>query len=375
MIKVAIPITGQQEYKALKKIIFSGKFVSGKTVEIFEKDFAKFIGTKYAICMNSGTAALHAALSSINLKPNDEVIVPAMSFISTATAVLHQRCKPIFCDVNLNNYCMSPDSFKEKITNKTKAVIPVHFAGSSCDMNKISRIAKQNNIKVIEDCSQAHGTKYFGKTVGNFGEVSCFSFYATKHMTTGEGGILCTNQKKIYKYCKSFRNHGMIDRDTHKFLGYNYRMGELNAAIGIVQLKKLKRINSKRIENSLYILKKLKKNHNKKKWFEIQEPLKGIYHTYFWCPIRILSKSISLQTVKQKLKKKGIEIRSRYKFPLYKQKVFQDLKIKSSQNYKKLYLKNAEKLSGRIFGLPNHYKLNKQKLNYIIKTLGNLFEK
>ena len=196
MIKVAIPITGQQEYKALKKIIFSGKFVSGKTVEIFEKDFAKFIGTKYAICMNSGTAALHAALSSINLKPNDEVIVPAMSFISTATAVLHQRCKPIFCDVNLNNYCMSPDSFKEKITNKTKAVIPVHFAGSSCDMNKISRIAKQNNIKVIEDCSQAHGTKYFGKTVGNFGEVSCFSFYATKHMTTGEGGILCTNQKK-----------------------------------------------------------------------------------------------------------------------------------------------------------------------------------
>jgi perosamine synthetase len=375
MIKVAIPITGQQEYKALKKIIFSGKFVSGKTVEIFEKDFAKFIGTKYAICMNSGTAALHAALSSINLKPNDEVIVPAMSFISTATAVLHQRCKPIFCDVNLNNYCMSPDSFKEKITNKTKAVIPVHFAGSSCDMNKISRIAKQNNIKVIEDCSQAHGTKYFGKTVGNFGEVSCFSFYATKHMTTGEGGILCTNQKKIYEYCKSFRNHGMIDRDTHKFLGYNYRMGELNAAIGIVQLKKLKRINSKRIENSLYILKKLKKNHNKKKWFEIQEPLKGIYHTYFWCPIRILSKSISLQTVKQKLKKKGIEIRSRYKFPLYKQKVFQDLKIKSSQNYKKLYLKNAEKLSGRIFGLPNHYKLNKQKLNYIIKTLGNLFEK
>ena len=303
MIKVAIPITGQQEYKALKKIIFSGKFVSGKTVEIFEKDFAKFIGTKYAICMNSGTAALHAALSSINLKPNDEVIVPAMSFISTATAVLHQRCKPIFCDVNLNNYCMSPDSFKEKITNKTKAVIPVHFAGSSCDMNKISRIAKQNNIKVIEDCSQAHGTKYFGKTVGNFGEVSCFSFYATKHMTTGEGGILCTNQKKIYEYCKSFRNHGMIDRDTHKFLGYNYRMGELNAAIGIVQLKKLKRINSKRIENSLYILKKLKKNHNKKKWFEIQEPLKGIYHTYFWCPIRILSKSISLQTVKQKLKR------------------------------------------------------------------------
>ena len=270
---------------------------------------------------------------------------------------------------------MNPDSFKEKITRKTKAVIPVHFAGSSCDMNKINKIARKNNIKVIEDCSQAHGTKYFSKTVGNFGDVSCFSFYATKHMTTGEGGILCTNKKKIYEYCKSFRNHGMIDRDTHKFLGYNYRMGELNAAIGIVQLKKLKKINSKRVENSLYILNKLKKDYNKKKWFKIQEPIKGIYHTYFWCPIRILSKNISLRTVKEKLKRKGIEIRSRYKFPLYKQKVFQNLEIKSSQNYKKLHLENAEKLSGRIFGLPNHYKLNKQKLNYIIKTLGNLFEK
>ena len=129
--------------------------------------------------------------------------------------------------------------------------MPVHFAGSSCNMQQIKKIAKKNKIKIIEDCSQAHGTYYNRKKVGSFGNISCFSFYATKHMTTGEGGILCTNDKKIFNFCKSFRNHGMIDRDTHIRLGYNYRMSELNAAIGRVQLKKIKKINSKRIKNSL----------------------------------------------------------------------------------------------------------------------------
>ena len=372
MIKVATPITGLEEYKALKKVIYSGKFVSGNIVENFEKDYAKFIGVKYAVALNSGTAALHAALSSLGLTKGDEVIVSAMSFISSATAILHQGCVPIFCDVDIKNYCMDPKSFEEKISKKTKAVIPVHFAGSSCNMTKILQIAKKHKIKVVEDCAQAHGTKFNNKTVGSFGNVSCFSFYATKHMTTGEGGILCTNEKKIRDYCRSFRNHGMVDRDTHKFLGYNFRMGELNAAIGRIQIKKLKKINKQRVKNSLYLLKRLRKKNN---WFMTQEPINNIFHTYFWCPIRILNKKISLAAVKKKLLKKGIEIRSRYKSPLYKQKIFQDLKMKSSQNYKKLNLENAEALSGRIFGLPNHYKLKKKNLDFIIKTLGNLFEK
>ena len=372
MIKVAIPITGINEFKALKKVVLSGKFVSGENVEIFEKDYAKFIGTKYAVAVNSGTAALHASLASLGLKKGDEVIVPAISFVSSATAILHQGCIPIFCDVNLENYCMCPISLEKSITKKTKAIIPVHFAGSSCEMKKIIKIAKKYKLKIIEDCAQAHGTKYYGKKVGTFGEISCFSFYATKHMTTGEGGILCTNDKKIRDFCRSFRNHGMRDRDTHFQLGYNFRMSELNAAIGRVQLKKLNLINQQRVKNSLYLLKNLK---NKNKWFQIQDPIKHIYHTYFWCPIRILSKKITIDQVKNKLKKKGIEIRSRYKFPLYRQKVFQNTHLRSNQNYKNLKLINAEKLSGKIFGLPNHYKLKKRDLDYIIKTVGSLFER
>lgn len=375
MIKVAIPTTGKEEYKALKSVIFSGKFVSGKLVNLFEKEYSKFIGTKYAVALNSGTAALHASLSSLGLKKGDEVIVPAISFVSSATAILHQGCVPIFCDVDINNYCMCPKSFKEKITKKTKAVIPVHFGGSSCNMLEIKKIAKKNKIKIIEDCAQAHGTKFNNIKVGAFGHVSCFSFYATKHMTTGEGGILCTNDKKIYDYCKSFRNHGMINRDTHARLGYNYRMSELNASIGRVQLKKLNKMNNRRVKNSIYLLNNLKKLKSHNTWFKTQDKIMNIYHTYFWCPIRILSDRITLEQVKNKLNLKGIEIRSRYKYPLYKQKVFQQLNLKNSQNYKKLYLKNAEALSGKIFGLPNHYKLSKKNLDYIIKTFGNLFEK
>ncbi|MDC1093178.1 DegT/DnrJ/EryC1/StrS family aminotransferase, partial [Pelagibacteraceae bacterium] len=287
MIKVAIPTTGKEEYKALKSVIFSGKFVSGKLVNLFEKEYSKFIGTKYAVALNSGTAALHASLSSLGLKKGDEVIVPAISFVSSATAILHQGCIPIFCDVDIDNYCMCPKSFKEKITKKTKAVIPVHFGGSSCNMLEIMKIAKKNKIKIIEDCAQAHGTKFNNIKVGAFGHVSCFSFYATKHMTTGEGGILCTNDKKIYDYCKSFRNHGMINRDTHTRLGYNYRMSELNAAIGRVQLKKINKMNNRRVKNSIYLLNNLKKLNSHNTWFKTQDKIMNIYHTYFWCPIRI----------------------------------------------------------------------------------------
>lgn len=375
MINVAVPITGKNELMAIKKVIYSGKFVSGKYVEAFEKNFAKYVGTKFAVCLNSGTAALHAALSSLNLKKNDEVIVPSISFVSSATAILHNGCVPVFCDVNLNNYCLNVESLITKITKRTKVIIAVHFGGSACEMDQIMSIARKKKIIVIEDCSQAHGTKINNKKVGSIGNISCFSFYATKHMTTGEGGILCTNKESIYKYCKAFRSHGMLNRDTHLFLGYNYRMSEMNAAIGLEQLKKLDLMNSQRVKNSLYILRNLKKKSKEKKsWFQVQEPVKNIYHTYFWCPLRIIKKNLNIALVKKKLLNKGIEIRSRYKFPLYKQPVFQNLKIKSSQNYKKLFLKNSETLSGKIFGLPNHSKLTKNQMNYIIESVCNLFK-
>ena len=161
-------------------------------------------------------------------------------------------------------------------------------------MNKITKIAKKYKLKIIEDCAQAHGTKYFGKKVGTFGEISCFSFYATKHMTTGEGGILCTDDKNIHDFCKSFRNHGMKDRDTHFQLGYNYRMSELNAAIGRVQLKKLNKINKQRVKNSLYILRNLKKEKNKNKWFKFKNQLSKYIILIFGAQLEYYQKKLLL---------------------------------------------------------------------------------
>ena len=175
MIKVAVPTTGNKEFKALKKIIFSGKFVSGDNVEKFEKEYAKFIGTKYAVAVNSGTAALHASLASLDLKKNDEVIVPSISFVSSATAILHQGCIPIFCDVDIENYCMCPESLQRNITKKQRQ-LSSSFCRFSMNMKAIIKIAKKNNLKIIEDCAQAHGTKYNGKIVGSFGNILFFLF-------------------------------------------------------------------------------------------------------------------------------------------------------------------------------------------------------
>ena len=258
---------------------------------------------------------------------------------------------------------------KKKISTKTKAIIIVHFTGNVCNMTAIKKILKNKNIYLIEDCAQAHGSKYKNKPVGSFGDISCFSFYTTKHMTTGEGGILCYNSTKYDKISKIFRNHGLISRDEHSMLGYNYRMNEISALIGIEQLKKINLISKKRINNSKYLIKKLSKM--KQNWFILQKIPKYSTHTFFWIALRVLDKKNSLKNIISKLEKYGIEVRSRYQYPLYKHKVFLNHKNKV-QNYKKLFLPNAEKLSGNIFGLPNHHKLSRIDLDFIINVISRI---
>ena len=369
IIKVSVPYIGLKEYKAVKEVFLNGKFVSGKNVDLFEKSFAKYINTKYACAVNSGTAALHTALKCLNLKKNDEVIVPAISFMSTATAVLQNGNIPIFCDVNKDDYCLDPQDLKRKINKKTKAIILVHFAGNVCEINPILKIAKKNKIKIIEDCAQSHGSKYKNKKVGSFGDISCFSFYATKHMTTGEGGILCFQNKKYNLIAKKFRNHGLKNRDEHEMLGFNYRMNEIAGIMGNVQLKSLDKINKKRIDNSIKIINEL--NKLKQNWFQTQPIKPNTLHTFFWLPIRIKNSKIKLHNVIKYFSKNNVELRHRYKYPLYKHPLFKKIK-NNIQNYSKLYLKNSEVLAGNIFGLPNHHKLSKIEILKIVKLMKNL---
>ena len=245
--------------------------------------------------------------------------------------------------------------------------MPVHLYGNPANLNEIKKIIKGKNIKIIEDCAQAHGSEFKNKKVGTFGDISCFSFYVTKHMTTGEGGILCFNSKKYEKISKMFRNHGLKNRDEHEIVGYNYRMNEIAALIGIEQLKKVNKINNLRIRNSKYIIKSLRKI--KQNWFELQHIPNYSKHTFFWLAIRIIDKTIRLEDIIKYLNKKGIEVRSRYNYPLYKHPLF--LKIKNNQNYRKVFLTNSEKLAGNILGLPNHQKLKKKDLDYIVETIAN----
>ncbi len=383
-IKVAVPITGEEEAAAVREVILSGNFVSCKNVAEFEEGFASYIGVSDAAAVNSGTAALHIALALLNIGPGDEVIVPPLTFMSTITAVFHQNAIPVFADIDNDSFCISPEDIKKSITARTKAIIPIHLYGNSAEMDEIMRIADEHNLYVIEDCAQAHGTEYKGKKVGSIGHIGVFSFFATKHMTTGEGGMITSNNEGWVRKSRIIRNHGLINRDDHECLGYNYRMNEMAAAMGLVQLNKLDHFNEQRIKNSLFLLKELGRKNSK--WFRIPELSKDIKHTFFWCPLVVNTENgFSAKDVVEKLKEKGIEVRQRYHEPLYKQKVIQELSPypngcpftcqpeSNIPDYKSLKLPNVEALAGNIIGLPNHPELNQEDLEYIMEAVLGLY--
>lgn len=381
MIRVAKPFVGKEEIEAVSKVLLSGNYVSGKKVREFEKKWADYVGVKEAIAVNSGTAALHIALAVLDIGPGDEVIVPPMTFFSTITAVLHQNAIPVFADIEEDTLCLDPQSFREVITERTKAVIPVHLYGNAANMSEITRVSKKNGIKVIEDAAQAHGTEINGKKVGSIGDIGAFSFFATKHITTGEGGMITTDSSEWAEVMRSIRNHGMIDRHNHTSLGYNYRMSEINAAIGIEQLKKLDVLNEKRIKNSEYIINRLREE--KPDWMELMDIRENVKHTYFWCLVIVNEEILRISTkeLHEKLKEKGLETRYRYLNPLYKQPLLKELspyplgcpyecnKIDKIYDYNNLYLTVAEKYAGKIIGLPNHPGLTRKECDLIVEIL------
>ena len=247
---------GREEILAVKRVMNSQRltFMSGDQIEEFEKAFAEYIGSRYAIAVSSGTSALHVALAATGtIGAGDEVLVPAYTFVATATAVLHQNAIPIFVDIDPHTYCMVPEDVSKKITNRTKAIIPVHLFGHPVNMDSIMEIAKKNNLVVIEDASQAHGAKYKGKKVGSIGLAGCFSLFESKNMMTGEGGIIVTNNEEFANQCRLIRHHGEPAWYTYDKLGFNYRMTTIQAAIGIEQVKKLDKMNQGRIKNAEYL--------------------------------------------------------------------------------------------------------------------------
>ena len=252
MIPVCEPLLKGNEKKYIRDAMNTNWISSsGKYIEKFENEFAKFCGVKYGIAVTNGTTALHLALVSLGIKKGDEVIIPNFTMIACANAVCYTGAKPVFVDAELNTFNMDVNQIEKKITKKTKAIMVVHLFGHPCNMKEIKRLAKRYNLKIIEDAAESHGAEYNRKKCGSLGDIACFSFFANKIVTTGEGGMVITDNKRLADRCRYFKNLCFKDNRNylHNDLGFNYRMSNLHAAIGLAQVEKANYYINKRIRN------------------------------------------------------------------------------------------------------------------------------
>lgn len=329
------PVIGEEEVNAVSDVVRSGKlsmfdldFLGGEKVRTFEENFAHYHGVGFGISVNSGTAALHVALAALQIGPGDEVIVPPYTFTATASSVLMNNAIPIFSDVSLETANLDPKKLEEKITPRTRAIIPVHIFGHPAEMDEIMEIADAHNLSVIEDCAQAPGAEYKGKKTGTFGDLAAFSFQRTKNMTTGEGGMIITDDEHLANRCRLVRNHGEAFSMGQKreylanVLGWNYRMTEMEAAIGIEQLKKLDIFNDIRICNSRYLSKGLSGIEGITSFFEAPH-VKHVYSTYalkYNEKVTGIPKPLFIKAMIAE----GIPMWNGYPHPLYKNPIFSE---------------------------------------------------
>jgi len=251
MIPVAEPFLGEEELANVTEAVKSGWISSkGRFIEEFENEFAKYCGVKYGVATSNGTVTLHLALKALGIEAGDEVIVPDLTFVATANVVTYCNARPVFVDSHPQYWCVDPEKIEEKITPKTKAIMPVHLYGHPCDMERILEIAEDYDLYVVEDAAESHGAEYKGKRVGSFGEINCFSFYGNKIISTGEGGMCVTKDEELAGKMRILRDHGMNPNKRYWYdvVGYNYRMTNLQAAIGVAQLRKLDRFVEKKRE-------------------------------------------------------------------------------------------------------------------------------
>ncbi|OGE34539.1 aminotransferase DegT [Candidatus Daviesbacteria bacterium RIFCSPHIGHO2_02_FULL_41_14] len=362
-IPIAKPIITQKEINEVVKVLRSGHLSQGKWVEEFEKDFAKFIGSKFAIATSSGTAALYLALLSLGIKAHDEVVTTSFSFIASSNAIIYLGAKPVFVDINPHTYNIDTDLIEKYITPRTRAILPVHLYGLPADMIKVRKIAKRYNLIVIEDACQAHGASIKSKKVGTFGDAGCFSFYPTKNMTTGEGGVITTNSAKLAKKIKLLREHGMRKRYHHEILGFNFRMTNISAALGIEQLKKLPEYNLQRVKNAAFLTSRL----SPIKQLLTPSIPNGFNHVFHQYTIQIRQGKIVREKLMQFLSQNGVSTVIYYPIPIHKQKFMK-------QQYKNLNLVQTQAISQQVLSLPVHPNLSYKELQKITDLI-NLFYK
>lgn len=353
MIPIAKPNIGDEEIAAVSEVMASGIIAEGKRVAEFENAFAEYIGTEHAIAVNSGTAALHAALMAHGIGKGDEVITTSFSFIATANSIMYTGARPVFVDIEPETFNINTDLIEDSITKNTKALMPVHLYGHSAEMKHINDIAEDHDLIIIEDACQAHGATYHGKKVGSFG-TGAFSFYPTKNMTTGEGGIITTNDSEVARKARMIRAHGSQERYLHEMLGYNFRMTDIAAVIGLVQLKKVDGFNLKRQKNAQLLSEGLKDVSG----VTIPTVRKGCEHMFHQYTIRVNKRDELITTLNQN----GIGTGVYYPRPIHMQPTY----IGTGYNYD---LPICEKTATEVISLPVHPGVSDNDVKHIIKTV------
>jgi perosamine synthetase len=355
-IPISRPVITDAEKTAVLAVLDSGHLAQGPRTAEFEERFAQLCGVKHAVATSSGTSALHLALLAQSIGPGDEVITTPFTFIATTNAILFTGAIPVFVDIEEDTFNINPALIESAITPRTKAILPVHLYGQTCDMGRIQAIAQKYDLKVIEDACQSVLATYKGQLAGSFG-MGVFSFYATKNLSTGEGGMITTNNDNIAEKCRMIRQHGMKRRYYHEMLGYNFRMTDIQAAMGIVQLERLETLTCRRRANAAYLTEHLQSVVTPK----TQDGYGHAWHQY---TIRVNGK-LDQTTAVEKLKEAGIETGIYYPLPVHKQKSVM-------QVIGDVTMPVAEQAARQVLSLPVHPQLSQDDLETIVAEVNRL---
>ena len=343
-------------FKKLNILIKKSVYVGGDEVKKFEKNFSNFVSAKYCISVANGTDALEIAIKSLNLKKGSEIIVPNNTWISTAEAVVNNGFKLVLCDINLDDYTICLDDLKKKTNKKTSAIIPVHLYGNPVNIKNIKKIIKNKNIKIIEDCAQAHGSKLYNKHVGVLGNVGTFSFFPSKNIgALGDGGAITTNSKKIYDFCLRYRNHGSLVKYDHSFPGRNSRLDSIQALILNIKILDYKKVVKKRNFIANIYFEELK-NISKIEFIKRSNYCVYSFHQF-------VIRCSNIRKLKEYLYKNGIETMVHYPYMLNELSFF--------NNHKKL--KKSHKLGNKILSLPISEEHTISEIKHVIKSIKNFF--
>jgi len=363
MVNIANPIIENEEKEAVIDVLESGMLAQGEEVVSFEEEFADYLDIKHAKGVANGTSALDIALKSLKIREGDEVITTPFSFIASANSILFQDAKPVFGDIKEDTFNLDPDSVLEKINENTKAILLVHLFGQPANLKAFKEIAEDHDLYLVEDCAQAHGAEFDGEKVGSFGDVGTYSFYPTKNMTTGEGGMVVTDDEELSERADLLRDHGQSEKYSHRVVGYNLRMTNIAAAIGRKQLKKLDRWNEQRIKNAERLTSRIEDIEGLTPP-EVADDMKHVFHQYV---IKVEDDyPFKRKELREKLHDDDIGTAVHYPKPIVEQSLYE------KNGYSVEDCPKAKEASKKVLSLPIHPSVGENDISFICDKLEKI---